>query len=261
MIVDAFRSEWVKLRRPTLLVANASLTGVAALFTVLVFARAGTPNRRGDFITLQELAQPNGLARGLSRAAILLGIVAFGIAALQVANEFSLGTLRQLLVRQPRRPVLMSGKALGILTFLAGAVICSGIGGGAASIVMAHVRGVSMAAWTSSAGVADLGRALGDIGIAVTGYGILGLLAGMILRSPAPAVIVGFVYLLPFESIFGAVVKGADRWLPGQLLSVVAQGSNASGVTFGRALLTSAVYALVAAGLAPAIFSKRDVTA
>ena len=73
-MIHAFRSEWVKLRRRTLLASTyLSLTAVSALFTILVFSRAGTPRGRGDFISLQELAQPNGLARGLTRAALLLG--------------------------------------------------------------------------------------------------------------------------------------------------------------------------------------------
>jgi len=260
-VIRAFRSEWVKLRRRTLLLSTyLSLTAVSGLFTVLVFARAGTANRRGDFISLQELARPDGLSRGLTRAALLLGVVAFGIAAAQVALEFSLGTLRQLLVRQPRRPTLLSGKGLGILTFLAGAVICSGIGGGVAAFVMAHVRGVSTAAWTSSTGLADIGRSLGDVALAVTGYGVLGMLAGLILRSAAPAVVVGFVYLLPFEGIFSAVVKGSDRWLPGQVLSAISEGGTAN-VTFSHALLTATVYTVIAAALGTLLFTKRDVTA
>jgi ABC-type transport system involved in multi-copper enzyme maturation permease subunit len=260
-VIHAFRSEWVKLRRRTLLASTyISLTAVSALFTILVFSRAGAGGRRGDFITLQELAQPNGLARGLTRAAVLLGVVAFGIAAAQVAFEFSLGTLRQLLVRQPRRPVLLSGKGLAILTFLAGAVICSGIGGGVAALVMAHVRGIPTTAWTSSAGLADTGHALGDVALAVTGYGVLGMLTGLILRSPAPAAVVGFVYLLPFEGIFSAVVKGSERWLPGQLLSVISEGGT-STVTFSHALVTATVYTVIAVGLGTLVFTRRDVTA
>jgi len=260
-VIHAFRSEWVKLRRPTLLAPTyLSLTAVSALFTILVFSRAGTPRGRGDFISLQELAQPNGLARGLTRAAVLLGVVAFGIAAAQVAFEFSLGTLRQLLVRQPRRPVLLAGKGLAILTFLAGAVLCSGIGGGVAALVMAHVRGIPTTAWTSSAGIADTGHALGDVALAVTGYGILGMLAGLILRSPAPAAVVGFVYLLPFEGIFSAVVKGSERWLPGQVLSAISEGGTA-GVTFSHALVTATVYTVIAAALGTVLFTARDVTA
>ena len=188
------------------------------------------------------------------------GAVAFGIAAAQVAFEFSLGTLRQLLVRQPRRTVLLSGKALGILTFLAGAVVCSGIGGGVAALLMAHVRGIPTTTWTSSAGIADTGHALGDVALAVTGYGVLGMLAGLILRSPAPAAVVGFVYLLPFEGIFSAVVKGSERWLPGQVLSAISEGGTAS-VTFSHALVTATVYAVIAAALGTLLFTKRDVTA
>jgi ABC-type transport system involved in multi-copper enzyme maturation permease subunit len=260
-VINAFRSEWVKLRRRTLLLSTyLGLMTVSGLFTVLVFARAGSANRRGDFITLQELAQPNGLARGLTRAALLLGVVAFGIAAAQVAFEFSLGTLRQILIRQPRRPVLLSGKGLAILTFLAGAVICSGIGGGVAAFVMAHVRGVSTAAWTSSTGIADIGRAVGDVALAVVGYGILGMLAGLLLRSAAPAVVVGFVYLLPVEGILSGVVKNSDRWLPGQLLSAISEGGTAS-VTFSHAMVTATLYTVIAAALAIILFTKRDVTA
>jgi ABC-type transport system involved in multi-copper enzyme maturation permease subunit len=262
-VIRAFRSEWVKLRRRTLLVSTyASLTALSALFTVLVFTRASNnPNRGGErFISLAELARPDGLSRGLTRAALLLGVVAFGIAASQVAFEFSLGTLRQLLVRQPRRTVLLSGKALGIITFLAGAVLCSGIGGGAAAFVMAGVRGISTAAWTSSTGIADIGHALGDVALAVTGYGVLGMLAGLILRSPAPAAVVGFVYLLPFEGIFSAVVKGSDRWLPGQVLAAISEGGTAN-LTFSRGLMTATAYTVIAAALGAVLFSKRDVTA
>ena len=45
-------------------------------------------------MSLTELAQPDGLAHGLNRAAILLGIVAFGMAAAQIAGEYGLGTRR-----------------------------------------------------------------------------------------------------------------------------------------------------------------------
>jgi len=89
-VIHAFRSEWVKLRRRTLLVSTyASLTALSALFTVLVFTRASNnPNRGGErFISLAELARPDGLSRGLTRAALLLGVVAFGIAASQAPSS------------------------------------------------------------------------------------------------------------------------------------------------------------------------------
>ncbi len=123
MIVAAFRSEWVKLKRRNLLVGTyVGLAVAASLFAVLLFAQAPATGG-GDLPSLVQLAKPNGLIHGVNRAAVLLGIVAFGIAATQIASEYSLGTLRQLLVRQPRRPILLAGKFLAVLTFMLGAVV------------------------------------------------------------------------------------------------------------------------------------------
>ena len=162
MIQAAFSSEWVKLRRRNLLVGSyVGLALAASLFAVLLFAQAPVGGNGGGLPSLTQLAQPNGLIHGVNRAAVLLGIVAFGIAATQIANEYSLGTLRQLLVRQPRRPVLLAGKFLAVLTFMLGAVVFSSVVASVASVVMAHARHVPTAAWTSGAGVGDLSRALG----------------------------------------------------------------------------------------------------
>jgi hypothetical protein len=98
------------------------------------------------------------------------------------------------------------------------------------------------------------------VALAVVGYGILGMLAGLILRSPAPAAVVGFVYLLPVEGILSTVVKNSDRWLPGQVLSVISEGGTAT-VTFSHAMVTATVYTVIAAVLGIVLFTKRDVTA
>jgi ABC-2 type transport system permease protein len=187
MILAAFRSEWVKLRRRNLLVGTyVGLALAASLFAALLFAQAPASGNGGGLPSLTQLAQPNGLIHGVNRAAVLLGIVAFGIAATQIANEYSLGTLRQLLVRQPRRPVLLAGKFLAVLTFMLAAVIFSSVVASVASVAMAHARHVPTAAWTSGAGVSDLTRALGDLLLATVGFTTLGLVVGLLsgLRSP-----------------------------------------------------------------------------
>ena len=261
MILAAFASEWVKLRRRTLFAGTyGALAALAALFTALVFARASNGSHGERFVSLAELAQPNGLVHGLNRASILLGVVAFGVAAAQIAGEYGLGTLRQLLVRQPRRPVLLVGKYLAVLTFLGGAVLAASVSGGVCAVIMAHVRGISTSAWFSGTGLADMGRAIGDIALAVAGYATLGYVVGVIVRSSVVAVIVGFVYLLPFENIFAAVVNHSDRWLPGQLLTSVAQGGNSSA-RYSDALITVAVYLVIAAAAAVVVFGRTDVTA
>jgi ABC-type transport system involved in multi-copper enzyme maturation permease subunit len=206
------------------------------------------------------LAQPNGLIHGVNRAAVLLGVVAFGIAATQIASEYSLGTLRQLLVRQPRRPILLAGKFLAVVSFMLGAVVFSSVVATVAAFVMAHVRHVPTAAWTSSAGISDLTRALGDLLLATVGFTILGLAVGLLFRSSVIAVIVGFAYLLPVEAVVTRIAPHAATWLPGQLLQAVAAGG-VSPDGFSHSLILSLVYLLIAGVVATVVFVRKDVTA
>src|SRR6202034_2225729 len=122
-------------------------------FVVLLFSQA-SPD--GGIVTLHELAKPNGLVIGVARASILLGVVAFGIAASQVASEYGLGTLRQLLVRQPRRAILLAGKMLGVITFLLLALCLAAVIALIVAVVAAHSRGVPTAAWFTGPGLGDL---------------------------------------------------------------------------------------------------------
>ncbi len=260
MIIAAFRSEWVKLRRRSLLVGTyVGLAIAASLFAVLLFAQA--PARGGgDLPSLAQLARPDGLIHGVNRAAVLLGIVAFGIAATQIASEYSLGTLRQLLVRQPRRPVLLAGKFLAVLTFMVGAVVFASAVATVAAFVMAHLRHVPTSAWTSSAGITDLTRALGDLGLATVGFTTFGLVVGLLFRSSVTAIIVGFAYLLPVEAVITRIAPQTTQWLPGELLQAIAAGGLTTA-TFSHSLIMSIVYLTVAVIVATVVFMRKDVTA
>jgi ABC-2 type transport system permease protein len=261
MIGAAFRSEWVKLKRPNLLFGSyVGLALAASLFALLLFTQAPATGNGGGLPNLAQLAQPNGLIHGVNRAAVLLGIVAFGIAATQIASEYSLGTLRQLLVRQPRRPILLAGKFLAVVTFMLGAVLFSSIVATVAAFVMAHVRHVPTSAWTSSVGISDLTRALGDLLLATVGFTTLGLFVGLLFRSSVVAVIVGFAYLLPVEAVVVRIAPHAATWLPGQLLQAVAAGG-APPDGFARSLTLSAIYVVIAGAAATLVFVRKDVTA
>ena len=137
----AFTSEWTKLKRRTLLLSTfLGLAIAASLFVILIFSQAPATGSGGGLPSLQQLARPNGLIVGVDRATMLLGIVAFGIAAAQTASEYSLGTLRQLLVRQPRRVTLLAGKMLGVITFLLLAFVFAAVVAFVVAVVMAHAR-------------------------------------------------------------------------------------------------------------------------
>jgi hypothetical protein len=264
VILASFRSEWVKLKRKTLLLpAFLGLAAAASLFVVLIFSRAAAQGTGGGLPSLQQLARPDGLVFGLTRATFLLGVVAFGIAAAQAAGEYSLGTLRQLMVRQPRRVTLLAGKMLAVVTFMVLATAFAAVVAFLAANVMAHSRGVPVGAWFTGTGFGDLLNALGNVELAVIGYTILGLVAGQFLRSAVAAVIVGLAWLLVIEQlILTRIVPGTAPWLPGISLSTIAGGGNADfSLTYRHGLIVALAYIAVAVAAAAITFARRDITA
>jgi ABC-type transport system involved in multi-copper enzyme maturation permease subunit len=254
----AFTSEWTKLRRPTLLLSTFfGLAAAASLFVILMFSQASA---NSGIVTLHQLAQPNGLVIGVARASMLLGVVAFGIAASQVASEYTLGTLRQLLVRQPRRGVLLAGKMLGTITFLVLALCFAAVIALLVAVAAAQARHVPTSAWFTTTGLGDLFRELGDLALGVVGYSVLGMALGLFIRSAVFAVIIGFAWLIVVENIIVRIVPGTQQWLPGASIMAVASGG-VEGVGYGRGLILSAVYLAVAIAAAAAFFLRRDVTA
>jgi ABC-2 type transport system permease protein len=258
MMWAAFTSEWTKLRRPTLFLSTFfGLALAASLFVILMFSQASA---NGGIVSLHQLAKPNGLVIGVARASMLLGVVAFGIAASQVASEYSLGTLRQLLVRQPRRGVLLAGKMLGTVTFLVLALCFAGVVALMVAVVAAHSRHVPTSAWFTGTGLGDLFRELGDLTLATIGYSVLGMALGQFVRSAVFAVIVGFAWLIAVENIITRIVPSTGQWLPGASLTAVASGGG-EGVDYGHGLILGAVYLVVAVAAAMTIFLRGDVTA
>ena len=258
MMWAAFTSEWTKLRRRTLFLSTfLGLAVAASLFVVLMFSQASA---NGGIVSLHQLAQPNGLVIGVARAAMLLGVVAFGIAASQVASEYSLGTLRQLLVRQPRRAVLLAGKMLGVITFLVLALCFAAVVALIVAVVAARARGVPTNAWFTGTGLGDLFRELGDLVLATIGYSVLGMALGQFVRSAVFAVIVGFAWLIAVENIITRIVPSTQQWLPGASIMAVASGG-VGGVSYGHGLILGAVYLLVAIAAAMTVFRRSDVTA
>jgi ABC-2 type transport system permease protein len=258
MMWAAFTSEWTKLKRRTLLLSTfLGLAAAASLFVILLFSQASA---NSGLVTLHQLARPNGLVIGVARAAMLLGVVAFGIAASQMASEYSLGTLRQLLVRQPRRLQLLAGKMLGVITFLVLALCFAGIVAFIVALAAAHSRGVSTSAWFTSTGLGDLFRELGDLALATVAYSVLGLVIGLFVRSAVFAVIIGFAWLIAVENIITRIVPSVQQWLPGASITAVASGG-VEGVGYEHGMILSVVYVVVAIVAAMVVFLRSDVTA
>jgi ABC-2 type transport system permease protein len=262
-MIRSFRSEWIKLRRPGMILGGAgTIVGFAILTVALTLTTASAAptdeGGPGGGVTLEQLAATDGLAAILATAATFIGVVALSVFAISIASEYSQGTLRNLLVRQPRRVRLLAGKLLALASFTTIAVLVAGVAAVTVALLVAPAQDISTSAWFSSAGWTALGAGLGNLLLATLGWGLLGTVLALVLRAPAAAVGVGLAYALPGELLVTAAWADGARWLPGQLLDTLAQGGT-SAVTYGWAGLLLALYAVVAVVAATTLFTRRDV--
>jgi ABC-2 type transport system permease protein len=261
-IARIFFAEWRKLRRPTLLIGTL---GAVAFFSVLVssllFLMIDSPNGNGDRgvrITREMLSLSNGATYSFSSIGNLLGIIALCVFAAQTAQEYSLGTLRNLLVRQPGRIRLLVGKLASMKVFamamtLVSAVISIGI-----SYALAGGKDVSTTLWFNSDGRLEIAKTLLNVFISILGFGIIGMVLGILLRSPISSISLGVLWLLIVENIVGAVKASTLQWLPGNQLGTIAVGGTET-ISYTHALSLSGLYVGVALIIATVLFTRRDV--
>lgn len=260
----AFLSELVKLRRRGMAYAAAIVAFAVALAVGLAVGTASesTTSRTGPFSGGQDVAAivgADGFAETLANGASLVGVIALAIFAFAVAWEYSQGTLRNLLVRQPRRLRLMAGKLLALAAFSAVALAIAVAVALAVGLVTAQLRGLDVSAWFTGAGLRATLVASGELILAALGWGVFGALLGVVLRSPTSAIVAGVGWALPLESLLVAAWSTGESWLPGQLLRAIAEGGT-SGVSLGRAALIFAAYATLGLAVASLTLTRRDVT-
>jgi len=256
-------AELVKLRRPSLSLSTmAAVTFITGLITSLLYLLVDSPTgnaREGARISREVLQLPSGLSLSFSNAAGLLGIVALCVFAAQTAQEYTYGTLRNLLVRQPSRMKILFGKLGAMKLFAIVMVTLSAILGFTLSYILAGVKDVSTAAWGTSDAKADVLRTFINVLISTIGFGIFGMILGLLFRSPISAISIGVIWNLIVEALLSVFVKSLSNYFPGQLLSVVAQGGT-KDISYKYALFTS--YGILLSGLAIVafLFKRRDVS-
>jgi len=259
----AFASEWVKLQRRSMLLwgfgGGLFFPLLATIFTIERATKTLEFNPHGGVrVTIAALEQPTGLVHGVVDVSSLIGIVSLCLFAAAFAVEYSQGTLRNLLVREPRRVQLLSGKFLALVMFIAIVVIVAVAVSVAVAFALAPGKGISTTAWTSGTGLNDLFQAVFHSWLAASFYGIFGAALGVLLRSPAVSIPVAVIYFLPIEAIIVAAVwSGGSNWLPAHLLDALAHGGNGDS-TYYHALLMLAIYgAAIGAGILT-LFRRRD---
>jgi ABC-2 type transport system permease protein len=261
MIRVAF-AEWRKLRRPTLFLGTlGAVVGFTALINSLLFLLLDSPHgnaREGRLINRAALELPHGLVTGFSSSAGFLGLIALCVFAANTAQEYTFGTLRNLLVRQPRRIILLLGKFLAMALFALISVILSAIVSVSLAYGLSGKAKVSTAAWSTTDARIALVHACINVFISVLAYGTVGMLLGLLLRSPISSISVGVAWLLVVESIVAAFVKHSGKWLPGQLMSTIASGGDINA-TYSQAIIVLSAYLALSAIMVGVLFKRRDV--
>jgi ABC-type transport system involved in multi-copper enzyme maturation permease subunit len=263
--VNAYRAELVKLgRRTTLLAAGAVLPFLALLATTLVILNASTTPAigAGDGFepSLSQLALSDGLTAGFRASTGFLGILVFTLFLTSVSSEYSQGTLRTLLVREPRRVRLLVGKLAAVLSLVAVCLLLAEVLSIGLSAVLASSRGVSLSAWTSGAGLQTFGSDYGNALLASALFGAAGAAVGLLTRSTVVGLAVGLAWLMPLEHIIQNAWADAEKWFPGLLFDVVARGGSPL-VSYDRGLLAGLLAAGVLLTAGTASFLRRDVSA
>jgi ABC-2 type transport system permease protein len=264
-MTNIIASQWLKLRRPGVLAALIAGSVVTALATVLAVTAAESDDRGPGVgnqaqLSLDDLTSSHGLADALGRSGTLLGVVVLALTASAVGTEYTYGTLRNLLCWESRRIRLLTGTWLALAGAIVAGVAVASTAGSIAGTVAAWTQGHSTAAWATTTGISDLLAGIANLAVAAIGWSLFGALLALAFRSPATAIGVGVAYVLPFETILDTVSDDVGRWLPGQLLTALAQGGNDTA-SYPAAGLTLTAYAALVTGPALRSFRRQDVTA
>jgi ABC-type transport system involved in multi-copper enzyme maturation permease subunit len=204
------------------------------------------------------LALASGGVQGFANVGGFLGIIALCVFAAQTAQEYTYGTLRNLLVRQPSRMKILFGKLISMIIFALAMITISAIVSIGISAILAPTIDVSTDLWFSSAGIEFIYTTFVNVVISVVGYGIIGMVLGLLLRSPISAISFGVLWLLIVETLLIAVKNSLQSWMPGYQLSTIASGGSAD-VTYSHALAVGGAYVAVGAIVASILFVRRDV--
>lgn len=263
-MLRTFSSEVIRFRRTGLIGA-----GIMIAFTVLVttltfigFDESAGPGPGGGGRGLPgvtDLASVEGLMAGLASAATMIGIVGLALFAISVARDYERGTIRQLLVGEPRRALVLGGKILALLATVVAGVIVSAIVGVGAAFALAPVAEVPTSAWTTGAAVSAAFSTTANVMIATAVWGLAGAALAMVTRTASAAITVGIGYLLVGEPLLQLVWDTSSDWLVSGTLTTFTEGGTAL-VSYGQSAILLVLYAAAFTAATFVVFWRRDIT-
>jgi ABC-type transport system involved in multi-copper enzyme maturation permease subunit len=208
---------------------------------------------RGKTIGRDVFGLASGSVNGFASVGNFLGIIALCVFSAQTAQEYTYGTLRNLLVRQPGRMKILVGKLISMKLFALVMITIAAIVSIAISYFLAPGAKVNTDLWFTSDGYHEIFKTYINVTISVVAFGIVGMILGLLLRSPISSISLGVLWLLIVENLLIAVKSSFQNWLPGAQLSAIASGGTLD-LTYKHALTLGGAYVAIGALIASVSF-------
>jgi ABC-type transport system involved in multi-copper enzyme maturation permease subunit len=267
-VIRAFWSEWLKFRRWSVLAGSGVMVVASAFVAYLTFHQI-TSGATGEELTplIEAFPTPLGLLTVVGQTRSLIIVLTLMMVTVNLAAEWSQGTLRNLLVREPRRVRLLAGKMLALLLFVALSMTLTLAVCLALVFAMANAQGIQTAAWTSSQGLDALLAFYGNELLCLLGISLLGMLVAVLTRSVGTAVGVALAYVLVPEGIIAMVWLQGSQWfpvrtfnyLPGSVFPPEVGPTPPQG--YPAALLVALLWMVAFAGVGAVVFRRQDIYA
>jgi ABC-type transport system involved in multi-copper enzyme maturation permease subunit len=266
-VIRAFRSEVLKFRRWSILAGAGAMLAVGTFIAYLTFHQIAS-GATGKEMTglIAAFHTPQGLVGVIGQARSLILAVALVLVSANLAAEWTQGTLRNLLVRQPHRLRWLAGKMLAVVLFVLLAMLLTLAVGGTLVLILAYGQGIQTTVWTSPEGLGVFLEFLGNEVVCLIGVSALGMLIAVLTRSVVAAVGISLAYILVFEGIIAVVAPQVSQWFPGRVFNTIVGATvplvgptPAQG--YPAALLTSLLWIACFVGATALVLPRQDITA
>jgi len=221
-VTRAFRSEVLKFRRWSVLAGAGVMLVVSTFIAYLTFhqiASGATGSEMTDLIA--AFHTPQGLFSIIGQARSLIVAIALVIVSANLAAEWTQGTLRNLLVREPHRLRWLAGKMLAVVFFVLLSMLLTLVISSTFILIVAKNQGIQTTAWTSAEGLRIFLAFFGNEVLCLIGVSALGMFIAVLTRSVVAAVGIALAYILAFEGIIAVVLPQVSQWFPGRVFNTI----------------------------------------
>ena len=229
-MVNAVRSEWIRIWRPTFRYGAIGTPAVfAATISYFIYSSlsdAGSAEtRRPGATTAADIEQPGGMIYALGPISTITGVILLSLWALAAASDYDTGMIRVLVQAQPSRLKLLTAKLAALAGFTVIACTVTVLATAIVARPLARSYDVATAAWRIDAPIELLSGAF-NFFVPTLVWGLIGLTIAVLTRSAGVAIGLGIGWLLVVENLIAITAPDLTDYLPGGTLSALAGGGS-----------------------------------